>query len=130
MIKTSFAMNSPISSEPKSIPEAPESSAGDDFHILWAALKSLELLIPNGELKALGIEGPSQKDSVIIDTDGDKLLGIDLSEYYNGDNFETSSCVVFSQLKYSTRHPSESWTASRICKGKKRGAGSIVHRAS
>lgn len=112
----------------KPIPEAPESNAGDDFHLLWAARKALELLDPNGTLKALSIEGPAPEDA-IIDRDGDQLLGIDLAEYYEGEDFNSSSQVIYSQLKYSTRRAQDSWTASQLCQGKKRGtAGSIVHR--
>ena len=39
------------------VPDAPESNAGDDFHILWGVRKSLELLnVDTFGLKAVAIE--------------------------------------------------------------------------
>ena len=113
----------------KKISGAPESSAGDDFHLLWAGRKALELLLPNSRLCALGIEGPHPEEAAIIDTEGDKLLAIDLAEYYGGEHFGAANEVVLSQLKYSTRNPEKEWTAARLYAGKggKR-SGSVIHR--
>ncbi len=95
-------------------PSAPESSAGDDFHLLWASRKLLELLRPNNSLTAVAIEGVSPQEADIVDPSGDQLLGVDLSEYYGGQTFEEAKSVVYSQLKYSTRHSSANWTAARL----------------
>ena len=110
-----------------SIPEAHESNAGDDFHVLWAAKKSLELLnFERDGLKKLTIEGPAEST---IDSTGRSLLSIDLGEYYGGEDFGEATEVVFSQLKYSTRNDSLNYTLGRLCKGKKAGhAGSIINR--
>ena len=49
----------------------------------------------------------------------DYFLGVDLAEYYHGDNFASATRIVVSQLKYSTRHPDRAWTASRLCAGQR-----------
>lgn len=113
------------------IPDADLSSAGDDFHILWAIKKSLDLLnFDENGLKALGIEGVEKSLSNKIDPHGEKLLGIDLIEYHGGENFSEANKVVISQLKYSTRRTSENWTLYQLYKGKKNKShkGSIIHR--
>ena len=63
------------------------SNAGDDFHLLWAAQKTLEMLKPNTALTALTVEGPVWQDSVTADIDNSKLYAIDLAEYYGGADF-------------------------------------------
>jgi hypothetical protein len=110
-------------------PDAPESNAGDDFHLLWAARRALLLLHPRTDLKGFRLEGPPPEEMVQVDAIGDKLLGIDLAEYFGGTRFEEASKVVYSQLKYSTRRPNEAWTAARLAQGKrKKHSGSIIHR--
>lgn len=111
-------------------PDAAESSAGDDFHILWSIQKCLKLINfePNA-LKAISVENLSISDSSYLDTGGGMNLGVDLTEYYGGSGILDSSKVVVSQLKYSTRTPDKDWTASRICTSSKGGTeGSIIDR--
>jgi len=113
------------------ISDADLSSAGDDFHILWAVKKSLELLnFDNHGIKAVTIEGFEKNLSKIIDPFGEKFLGIDLSEYFGGHDFESAESIVISQLKYSTRRVSENFTFSKLYEGKKTNSydGSIIHR--
>lgn len=121
----------------KQLPGARESSAGDDFHLLWAGRKALSLLMPNSDLIALSIEGPHREEASFLDPEGDQLLAIDLAEYYGGDRFDSAELIVLSQLKYSTRTPEKDWTAARLSEGKasgekktktNNGIGSIVHR--
>ncbi|WP_148275876.1 P-loop NTPase family protein [Thermacetogenium phaeum] len=108
---------------------ARESSAGDDFQLLWAARKALSLLDPATELMALNIEGPDKDETELLDPDGDKLLAVDLAEYFGGERFDTADNVVLSQLKYSTRNPGKEWTAARLCEGKdSTGRGSVIRR--
>ncbi|WP_378954579.1 hypothetical protein [Pelosinus sp. sgz500959] len=123
--------------ETKQLPGARESSAGDDFHLLWAGRKALSLLIPKSDLLALSIEGPHPEEAKFLDPEGDQLLAIDLAEYYGGERFTLAKTIVLSQLKYSTRTPEKEWTAARLSEGKVRGkrktttnnwTGSIVHR--
>lgn len=111
------------------IPDADLSSAGDDFHILWVIKKSLDLLnFDEKGLKAVTIEGVEENASKKLDPTGEKFLGIDLTEYYGGIDFETANSVVISQLKYSTRRANESFTYSKLYNGKKSKKGSIIHR--
>lgn len=115
----------------KMIPDADLSGAGDDFHILWTIKKSLELLnFDNRGLKAITIEGIEKNLSKKIDPSGEKFLGIDLTEYFGGNNFENAESIVISQLKYSTRRASENFTFSKLYEGKKSKSydGSIIHR--
>lgn len=115
----------------KMIPDADLSGAGDDFHILWAIKKSLELLnFDNQGLKAVTIEGFEKNLSKKIDPSGEKFLGIDLTEYFGGNNFESAESIVISQLKYSTRRVSENFTFSKLYESKKTKSyeGSIIHR--
>jgi hypothetical protein len=65
------------------VTDAPESNAGDDFHVLWAVRKSVELInFKEDGLKALTLEGAAVEDAKKVDPDGDRLLGVDLGEYF------------------------------------------------
>ncbi|SFB91135.1 hypothetical protein SAMN04489722_101241 [Algibacter lectus] len=115
----------------KTIPDADLSSAGDDFHILWTIKKCLELLnFDSNGLKVVSIEGVDKSLSSKMDPYGEKLLGIDLVEYYGGESFLDANKIIISQLKYSTRRADENWTFSSLYKGKKSSSyrGSIIHR--
>lgn len=114
----------------KRISEAPESNAGDDYHILWAGLKALELLnFSDDGLKLVSIEGPAPTESIEIDETGEKLLAIDMAEYYGGNTFETAQRIIFSQLKYSERQIQKTYTLARLCEGKRGGIkGSILEK--
>ncbi|HBN83760.1 MAG TPA: hypothetical protein DDZ89_07930, partial [Clostridiales bacterium] len=104
------------------------SNAGDDFHLIWACKKLLDILKPNSELTAVTVEGPTWADSVEI-LDEDKLYSIDLSEYYGGSNFEQAEHVIYSQLKYSAYQTEKPWTASGLCaKTSKTKDNSIIRR--
>ncbi|PZX93153.1 AAA family ATPase [Flavobacterium aquariorum] len=117
----------------KTISEAPESNAGDDFHVLWTLKKSLNLLnFDDNGLKAIYIEGVEQNLATKIDATGEKLLGVDLLEYYGGEKFIEAEKIIISQLKYSTRRIKQNINFSELYKGKKSGNtdGSIIHRFS
>lgn len=117
--------------KPKTIPDADLSSAGDDFHILWTIKKSLELLnFEKSSLKAITIEGFEKNLSKKIDSSGEKFLGIDLTQYCGGNDFESAESIVISQLKYSTRRANENFSFSKLYEGKKTSSfdGSIIHR--
>lgn len=96
-------------------PGARESNAGDDFHILWAARKAVKMLAPNSLLQRIFVEKVSPLDTPEPFDNDDYFLGVDLTEYYKGNDFTSASSTVASQLKYSTRHPEREWTASRLC---------------
>ncbi|THF60379.1 ATP-binding protein [Pseudothauera rhizosphaerae] len=95
-------------------PGAIESNAGDDYHILWACRRALRLLEPDRSLSLVCIEGVSREDEITV-ADPDAFLGVDLTEYYGGAASADATRVVFSQLKYSQRHPERPWTAARLC---------------
>ncbi|NWB99607.1 hypothetical protein HX882_27380 [Pseudomonas gingeri] len=102
------------SDETLGTPGAVESNAGDDYHILWACRSALRLLESGCDLTLVRVEGVSRADEVAA-KNPDAFLGVDLTEYYGGDSLSEASRVVFSQLKYSQRHPDRPWTASRLC---------------
>lgn len=99
-------------------PGAIESNAGDDYHILWACRSSLRLLEPDSGMSLVRVEGVSREDETAA-SDPDAFLGVDLTEYYGGTSIANATRVVFSQLKYSQRHPDLPWTAARLCEKSK-----------
>ncbi|PKO96535.1 MAG: hypothetical protein CVU11_02790 [Bacteroidetes bacterium HGW-Bacteroidetes-6] len=53
------------------ISDAPESNAGDDFHVLWSIRKSLELLNTDDyALKAITVEGVFPNEAKKLDPTG------------------------------------------------------------
>jgi hypothetical protein len=97
-----------------------ESRAGDDFHLLWAARRALALVDPRSDLRLVRLEGLTPADAAEED---DRFLGVDLSEYYGGEDLLAASRVVVTQLKYSVRHPERRWTAARLVAPSSRGQG-------
>jgi hypothetical protein len=103
-----------------------ESRAGDDFHYLWAARRALALIDPRSELKVVRLEGLSPTDAHEQD---ERYLGVDLVEYYGGEDLRSATQVVISQLKYSVRHPTSAWTAARLS-APFSGRASVIKRLS
>lgn len=104
------------------------SNAGDDFHLIWAAKKIVDMLKPESKLNAVVVEGPTWDDSVTIE-DQTLLYSIDISEYYGGVNFQDAKRVIFSQLKYSAYLPDKEWNLSRLCLASdNRNSNSIIRR--
>jgi hypothetical protein len=64
------------------------------------------------------LEGLTPTDAADED---DRFLGVDLSEYYGGDDLLAASHVVVTQLKYSVRRPERPWTAARLAAPSSRG---------
>ncbi len=87
---------------------------GDHFHYLWAARRCLPLLSHSSGLVAVSIEGAStsESDSGSAIAVGEEL--IDIAEYYGSENFERADSIRYYQLKHSTQHPNEPWTASGL----------------
>lgn len=111
-------------------PGAIESNAGDDYHILWACRIALRLLEPDRDLSLVCVEGVSREDEAAT-ADPDAFLGVDLTEYYGGTSFDDAVRVIFSQLKYSQRHPDRPWTTARLCeKSKEARDRSVIARLS
>ena len=107
---------------------ARESNAGDDFHILWAMRRAVRLLDPSSNLRRVLVEKVSPQDELRQRADKDLFLGVDLSEYYGGEDFQSATRVVATQLKYSTRQPSRRWTASRLCASDTNKSASVIKR--
>lgn len=105
---------------------ARESNAGDQFHILWAMSRALRLLDPDSQLERLVMEGVSPLDEVAANPS--MLLAVDVTEYFGGGGFAEADRVLMSQLKYSYRHPTTAWTASRLAKRPGKGKISVIGR--
>lgn len=109
---------------------ARESNAGDDFHVVWAARRAIRLLSPRTNLRRVLIERLSAVDEAASTKAAkDLFLGVDISEYFGGNSLDSSTHVVISQLKYSTRHPTRAWTAARLGKVGGKGASTIARMA-
>ena len=102
-----------------------DSRAGDDFHLLWAARRALELVDPRSSLQLVRLEGMNPADA---DDDDDRFLGVDLAEYYGGTSVSDASRIIVSQLKYSVRHPERLWTVARLVAPSSRGGASVFRR--
>lgn len=107
-------------------PGAKESNAGDEFHILWAVNRALQMLNPRSDLELIVMEGLSPIDSVA--SNPSLLLGADLTEYYGGSTFSGASRIVVSQLKHSHRQPHKAWTASRLAQLGSRKQDGVIKR--
>jgi hypothetical protein len=87
---------------------------GDQFHYLWAARRCLQLLSANTDLIAISIEGASSQEradeSPVIE--GEEV--IDVAEYFGSEELKSARLVRYMQLKHSTRHATEPWTASGL----------------
>lgn len=92
---------------------ARSSNTGDQFHELWALLQMLDLLRPETDLMAVGVEGvrtetPSQN------ADNPTWDGVDCTLYYGGISLETADQIEFAQLKYSAANPKTAWSVARV----------------
>lgn len=87
---------------------------GDQFHYHWAARQCLALLPGSGDLVAVTIEGPSAIEGDEAPEEGDELIDVGL--YYGAETLQAARCVCYIQLKHSTRHALDAWTASGLSK--------------
>ena len=89
---------------------------GDQFHYLWAARRCLPLLSPQEDLVGVAIEGPSPHE---LPPESVPLSGeeaIDIVEYYGDEDLRRARLIRYMQLKHSSRHAAEHWTASGMKK--------------
>lgn len=104
------------------------SNAGDQFHELWALQQILDLLRPDADLKAVGVEGvraetPSQN------ADNPTWDGVDCALYYGGTTLETTDRIELVQLKYSAANPETAWSVARLIKSTaKKGNNSVIRK--
>ena len=87
---------------------------GDQFHYLWAARRCLSLLSSQAGLVGVSIEGPSPDE---LSPESAALAGeelIDIAEYYGDEDVSRAQLVRYMQLKHSSLHAAEAWTASGL----------------
>ena len=73
---------------------------GHEFHEVWTARKSLQLLWPDNELIAIAVEGLSPTDQAKVAAA--TVEAADLAFYYGKQSgFENASKMVIAQFKYS-----------------------------
>jgi hypothetical protein len=104
------------------------SNTGDQFHELWALQQVLDLLRPETDLKAVGVEGirtetPSQN------ADHPTWDGVDCTLYYGGTRLETADQIEFVQLKYSAANSETAWSVARLTANTaKKGNNSVIRK--
>lgn len=87
------------------------SHAGHDFHFLWTARRSLNLLNPLSDLVGVSIEGISSSETYEEDK---SILSIDTAEYYTSEEPNECTSIQYHQLKYSTQNQPKIWISSEI----------------
>lgn len=87
---------------------------GDQFHYHWATRQCLALLPGSSDLVAVSIEGASTLEGAASVEDGDELIDVGL--YYRSEALDDARLVNYVQLKHSTKHAQEAWTASGLAK--------------
>lgn len=87
---------------------------GDQFHYLWAARRCLQLLSTQSDLVAISIEeaSPHERAGGSPVSEGEEV--IDLAEYYGSEDIQNARLIHYMQLKHSTLHATEPWTASGL----------------
>lgn len=90
------------------------SSAGDDFHELWAMRHSLALLDPSSKITGIKVEG--LPENAIHEGLGQIGQVVDIAVTYGGD--EKGPYVRYEQLKYSPSDPHSEWTWARLTANK------------
>ncbi|RYG89901.1 ATP-binding protein [Loktanella sp. IMCC34160] len=91
------------------------SRAGDQFHYLWAARRSLRLLMPASDLVAISIEGVSDSETgELSETNGEEV--IDVAEYFGSEELSKCNKVTYLQLKHSTLNVGKPWVLSDLKK--------------
>jgi hypothetical protein len=88
---------------------------GDQFHYLWAARQCLKLLPGSTDLVAVTIEGATAAEAVEGQIDAGEEI-IDVGLYFGAEEGDDARLVRYVQLKHSTRHSLEPWTAGGLKK--------------
>lgn len=87
---------------------------GDDFHILWTARRALRILWPQSGLKAVAVEGISDRDRHLGKQITAGLLVADTVEYYGGETPIDARLIIVNQLKFSTTAADSGWPVSGL----------------
>ncbi|MCA3221221.1 MAG: ATP-binding protein [Burkholderiales bacterium] len=88
------------------------SRSGDQFHYQWAARQCLGLLAGANGLVAVAIEGPSLDEGDSSTSVGDEVIDVGL--YYGSEEVTAAKSIRYVQLKHSSRHAHDAWTASGL----------------
>lgn len=104
------------------------SNAGHDYHKLWVIRRLVTMLSPKSPLTCVKVEGVNINDSVNIGR-ANTFLAADMTEYFGGTDFEKSTTIVISQLKYSTTNSDGKWTLPALMKrSSKKATDSVIQR--
>lgn len=88
------------------------SRSGDQFHYQWAARQCLGLLAGSHGLVAVTIEGASLDEGDASTRVGDEVIDVGL--YYGSEDVTAAKSIRYVQLKHSSRHAHDPWTASGL----------------
>jgi hypothetical protein len=88
------------------------SRSGDQFHYQWAARQCLGLLTARDGLVAVAIEGASLDEGDASTSVGDQVIDVGL--YYGNEDLIAAKSIRYVQLKHSSKHAPEPWTASGL----------------
>jgi len=88
--------------------------AGPEYHEIWAARMSLQLLRRENNLVGIAMEGFSIEDQASVSKSASEIA--DLTLYYGGDSFAKSERIVVVQFKYSVSSATKEVRASEIKK--------------
>lgn len=104
------------------------SNTGDQFQELWALQQVLDLLHPETDLKAVGVEGV-RTETPPQNPDDPTWDGVDCALYYGGETLETANRIEFAQLKYSSANPEIAWSVARLTSNTaKKGNNSVIRK--
>lgn len=88
------------------------SRSGDQFHYQWAARQCLGLLTEADGLVAVTIEGPSLDEGDASTSVGDEVIDVGL--YFGSEDVVAAKAIRYMQLKHSSVHAHDPWTASGL----------------
>lgn len=88
------------------------SRSGDQFHYQWAARQCLGLLAVADGLMAVAIEGASLDEGDASTGIGDEVIDVGL--YYGSEDVTMAKSICYVQLKHSSTHAHDPWTASGL----------------
>lgn len=109
----------------KKIDKVRASRDGHEFHEIWVARKTMQLLLPNNDLIGISIEGLGPEDQKNAIDETTEIA--DIVYYYGKDTtFEKAKRVKISQLKYSIANKDKDFRASDASKTIKKFADTYI----
>ena len=98
----------------RSVDKVRASRDGHEYHEAWTARRAMQLLLPDGALTAIAVEGLSPRDKPHASAETLEIADIVL--YYGGTTFEGSERITISQFKYSVADKTTEFKASHAKK--------------